>query len=246
MLHGRKRPALYEAISKGRSKYVYGNSLQQTAPANDTEDHVEKTPSSLPVIKWPTKPKIFQFNSGRVELSIPYQLAIAIAMLMVLVMLIFFRLGRVGSKKAVEVAQDKPAAAAPAVVVAPVQVQKVVPKVQQPVPVVENTAVTMQKEPLVVDKRDQHIVLAQYAVAKDFEPVQKYFAENGIETVIEHRQNVYFLVTKEKFENTTKAGSDGFIMKNKIKKIGAGYKAPPGFERFTPRLFSDAYGEKVK
>jgi hypothetical protein len=54
------------------------------------------------------------------------------------------------------------------------------------------------------------------------------------------------MVTKEMFEGTERRGSKGYLMKEKIKKIGPGYEAPPGYETFRPNLFQDAYGMKVE
>ena len=89
-------------------------------------------------------------------------------------------------------------------------------------------------------------MLAQYHSSRDLEPVQKYFADNGIDLVIENRESGFFLVTKNRYDNPAKAGTDGAAVKKKIADIGAGYKAPQGYESFAPKLFSDAYGEKVK
>ena len=66
----------------------------------------------------------------------------------------------------------------------------------------------------------------------------------GIETKIEQRGDLYFLVTKKNtYNNPNKEGTDGFDAKQKIKQIGAGYKAPAGYENF---VFKDPYGEKAR
>jgi hypothetical protein len=72
----------------------------------------------------------------------------------------------------------------------------------------------------------------------------KYFNEKGIETQIQERKNGYFLVTKkETYNNPNRTGSDGYMSIQRIKEIGAEYKAPKGFEQFT---FNDPYGEVVE
>jgi hypothetical protein len=126
---------------------------------------------------------------------------------------------------------------------------KTAPKVETSVkqPVVEAVKKPEPPKPAaIVPSGDNRIVLAQYHSSRDLEPVQKYFADNGIDLVIENRESGFFLVTKNLYDNPAKAGTDGAAVKKKIADIGAGYKAPQGYESFAPKLFSDAYGEKVK
>ena len=94
-------------------------------------------------------------------------------------------------------------------------------------------------------KGSNRIIITQCNTRRDLLPLQKHFANNGIETVIQPRNGKYFLVTKkESYENPRKFGTDGFIAKKKIIKVGADYQAPTGYKIFSG--FSDAYGEKVK
>jgi len=95
-------------------------------------------------------------------------------------------------------------------------------------------------------EKDHIIVIATYANREHLVPVQTYFEANGIQTEIMRRGSYYLLVTKDRFESPLKSGTDGQQMLNKIKSIGAQYKAPDGFESFGRTPFQDAYGMKVK
>ncbi|MEJ5259515.1 MAG: hypothetical protein WHS88_04915 [Anaerohalosphaeraceae bacterium] len=95
-------------------------------------------------------------------------------------------------------------------------------------------------------EKDHVIVIATYANRDHLVPVQAHFENNGIKTEIMRRGSYYLLVTKDRFDSPLKAGTDGQQMLNKIKSIGAQYKAPDGFESFGRTPFQDAYGMKVK
>ncbi len=94
--------------------------------------------------------------------------------------------------------------------------------------------------------RDHILVIATYMRNEDLEPVRDYFGRNGIETEILKRGSYYYLVTKERYPNPRKPGSEGAAALDKIKQIGAKYRAPKGFERFDNTPFQDAYGMKLK
>ena len=114
-------------------------------------------------------------------------------------------------------------------------------------PVNVDESVNVAREGRSVELAGDHvIVIATYTTADHLEPVQDHFGKNGVETVIEKTGSYYFLSTKEKYQSTQRRGSDGWLALEKIKKIGAVYKAPTGFESFAPNLFQDAYGKKVK
>jgi hypothetical protein len=93
---------------------------------------------------------------------------------------------------------------------------------------------------------DNAIVIVAYTKQNDLIPVQAYFKQNGIETEVIQRGSYFLLVTKNRFENPEKTGTDGYQMKQTIKRIGAKYKAPEGYERFGSTPFQDAYGMKMK
>ena len=90
------------------------------------------------------------------------------------------------------------------------------------------------------------IVLVEYSRRADLVPVQKHFAQFGIDTEIVNWSGKYFLITKDRFESFG-PGSEGYKAKQKIIAAGALYKgqAPEGYETFSPHFFKDAYGKKV-
>ncbi|MCX5634974.1 MAG: hypothetical protein NTW55_03910 [Planctomycetota bacterium] len=190
---------------------------------------------------WTKKRKMVQLNADRIDISIPYQLGIAVVLGLVLVLLVVFRLGQSSAERQVNSSVEK--------VTKPVVPAKAASKVETSVkqPVVETVKKPEPPKAAAIQSTgDNRIVLAQYHLSRDLEPIQKYFADNGIDTVIEKRESKFFLVTKNLYDNPAKAGTDGAEIKKKITDIGAGYKAPQGYESFAPKLFSDAYGEKVK
>lgn len=95
-------------------------------------------------------------------------------------------------------------------------------------------------------EKDHIIVIATYTNRDHLVPVQAYFEANGIPTEIMRRGSYFLLVTKERFESPLRSGTDGQQMLNKIKSVGAQYKAPDGYESFGRTPFQDAYGMKVK
>jgi hypothetical protein len=76
--------------------------------------------------------------------------------------------------------------------------------------------------------------------------VKDYFAGFGIETEVRHINNWYYLVTKDKYDNPEKPGTDGYAAKQKIIELGADYKAPAGYGTFGPKPFHDAYGMRFE
>ena len=111
----------------------------------------------------------------------------------------------------------------------------------------EKTPVSHEKaNELLTPLGDHKIVITQYNKRPDLVEVQKYFKKNGIETEIEQRGDVFFLKSKDKYQNPKREGSDGFLALQRIKKVGINYKAPRDFETFGSRPFQDAYGEKIR
>lgn len=94
---------------------------------------------------------------------------------------------------------------------------------------------------------DNVIVIATYHQKRDLEPVQQHFAAQGIPAEILMRGDRYFLVTRERFSgNPASPGADGYPVLQRIKDVGAAYKAPAGYEPFGVKPFQDAYGMKVR
>jgi hypothetical protein len=85
-----------------------------------------------------------------------------------------------------------------------------------------------------------------YQVRTHLEPVQEYFDKMGVATEIIEKNNWYYLVTKNGYDNPDKPGTDGFLAKQKIIELGAGYKAPAGKETFGPKPFKDAFGMRFE
>jgi hypothetical protein len=247
MAHNREKKALYEVMSKAAwPKPRYDKALEPLHPEKTGEDKQTATRFSIPLHKraanWLNRPRIVQFNAGRIEISMPYQLAIALLLGLVLLVVVVFRLGQISQKAA------GPAAKMPA------SVQKAAPKVtavvapQKAASAEEKTLappVIQKVEPVTVKpKGDNRIVIQSYQLRADLEPVKQYFAGFGIETEMIKISDWYYLVTKDKYENPAKPGTDGYLAKQKIIELGAKYKAPPGSEAFGSQPFRDAYGKK--
>jgi len=96
------------------------------------------------------------------------------------------------------------------------------------------------------------IVIQAYKQRRDLEPVKRHFEAHGIETEIVQRGSFFCLRTKQLYHkcsvnrNGFNPDYDGDVAMRQIRKIGAMYKAPPGYESFRPNLFQDAYAEKVR
>jgi hypothetical protein len=137
-----------------------------------------------------------------------------------------------------------------------IPVQPAPDKAQTPVKPEIPTAIQNEFQKPTADKKpepvkatstgDNVIVIVAYTKQNDLVPVQVYFKQNGIETEVIQRGSYFLLVTKNRFENPEKSGTDGYQMKQTIKRIGAKYKAPDGYERFGSTPFQDAYGMKIK
>ena len=100
MARNRGKKALYEVMTKARTKPGQGKASEQMRPKKTEEDEPDVGQSKLAGEKlktsaqWLKKPRIVQFNGGRFEFSVPYQLAIALALGLVFVILASYRLGQ--------------------------------------------------------------------------------------------------------------------------------------------------------
>jgi hypothetical protein len=238
MARYRRKKALYEVMTK--SKAGHGRAAEKLRPEESGKDEAtaEKSIARVPewVSRWRRKPKIVQFNAGRIELSIPYPLAIALLLGVVLLVLVAFRIGEYSGRG------EQGLGGAP----------KTAGKGEGPATLpkgnkTDSTAGTPERPGAPpIRKSDHRIVIQQFHRSRDLEQVQRHFRLNGIETVIENRGDQYFLLTKDTYQNPKQKGTDGAVALKEIKRIGADYKAPPGYERFALTLFSDAYGERIK
>jgi hypothetical protein len=234
VFHNSKKKALYEVIGRAGSKPGYEHLHPQPEPAPQQAP----TPN---VVRWVKKPSIIQFNAGRIEFSLPYQVGIAVLLGLLLAVVVVFRLGeRVGNKEIarstgrLEPGQVRPSAQAPTAA--------------EPVPPARNIAkqATSANSDQASLTGKNRIVIKMYQVQSHLEPAKEYFDKLGVATEIIEKNNWYYLVTKNKYDNPDKTGTDGFRAKQKIIELGAAYKAPAGFETFGPKPFSDAFGMRFE
>jgi len=241
----------------GRDRSVeptYPDNTAEQEQAHRQEDSIIDVPGTAS--QWRKKPRIVQFNAGRFEFSMPYQVAVALLLGFILVVIAAYRLGQLAYVPSQEqtpvVEEQKPAAeekssterAMTDIIPRPAPVrQQAQPRTVEEPP----AAKAPEPEPEPVNPTGTNvIVLVQYDRLADLSPVQDHFARHGIETVIVPEGGRYFLQTKNLFDNPERPGTDGYKMKQRIIEVGKSYKAPPGNETFASRLFSDAYGKKVK
>lgn len=243
MARNRKKKALYEVISKTRLKSSYGKALEQLRSGKAAEDEPIAARAGMKIAErvagWPKRPKMAQFNAGRIELSMPYQLAIALLLGLVLLILVAFRLGQINQKAADSAIkmQEPPQEAVG-------QPTTTAPQMPAPVEKPALAATSAEKVEPATPKGNNRIVIQSWQSRAQLEPVKDYFAKVGIETEIRKIDNWWYLVTKDKYENPEKSGTDGYSAKQKIIKLGAKYKAPQGYGSFGPEPFHDAYGMK--
>jgi hypothetical protein len=249
MVRNRGKKALYEVMSKARVKSEPPKAVEHLMPTKPDEyapearqENVAGVPKST--AKWWRKPRIVQLNAGRIEFSMPYQIAVVLLLGFIIVILAAYRLGQssypagrqqAGQPEPVqrETDNERPVEQARSNIVPPA------------VPAEDTTAKTEVAEPA-KPTGNNVIVLVQYDRLADLSPVQAHFSENGIELEIVPRSGRYFLQTKQLYDNPSKPGTDGYKALQRIKEVGKQYKAPPGYETFASHYFSDAYGKKGK
>jgi hypothetical protein len=217
---------------------------------NEQKRTVEESQS---MVQWSKKPRLVQYNAGRIEFSMPYQVGIALLLALILVILASYRLGQFSYQPPVQ---------------EPAQPSGLMRQVEQdsqteqaaidlpPSPPVPTESTTLKTENVDTDIKpntepaettgNNVIVLVQYHTPADLGPVQAHFEEHGIATEIEFRNNRYFLQTVDRYDNPDKVGTDGYEAKQKIIEIGKKYKAPLGYETFAAHYFADAYGMKIE
>lgn len=239
MVRNRKKKAFYEVIGKTWPKQRYDKILHPEKSGKDKPITAEPLASMPRVTKWPRRPRIVQLNADRIEISMSYQLAIALLLGLILLVLVVFRLGQsLSSQKTIDSATKMPE-----------NMQKVAPEATagalQTAAPAEKTAplrAPTEKVKPAGAGGNNRIVIQTYQLRAHLEPVKQYFAQLGIETEIKKINNWYYLVTRDKYENPEKPGTDGYLAKRKISRLGAKYKAPPGYETFGSKPFHDAYG----
>ncbi len=259
MARKRGKKALYEVMSKARNKPGFGRTLEKMLPKKPVPKKDEPATNkksaadvetSKTAAKWWRKPRVVQFNVGRAEFSIPYQLGVALVLGLVLLIVAAFRLGRYDSNP------NEPAknVMEPTIQEKPVEQQEVANVIEPPAPAEEEDSalLTIEKpepaKPVISKSTGSNvIVIQQFEAREDLRPVQAHFKEYGIETEIVLENGNYFLQTTNRYNNPGKHGTDGYEALQEIIRVGAKYKgqAPPNYKTFAPRFFSDAYGKKV-
>ena len=110
MVHNTKKKALYEVMGRAGSKPGYEQLHPNGSAGEDPSTDVGTSPN---VVRWVRKPSFAQFNAGRIEFSIPYQVGIAIALGILLAAVVLFRVGqRLGNR---DIPANTPAVAKPVV-----------------------------------------------------------------------------------------------------------------------------------
>ena len=246
MARNRGKKALYEVMSKYRVKPGSGRAVeplhskktQDDTPVDDTV--AEKTEIET---QWWKKPKIVQYQGGRLEFSISYQLVITLVLIFLLLLVIAYGLGQrsyAAKQQAAESATTTQYNNQNA------SIGETAGRNIQPVRSTVSRQPVNQDAVSAKSTGDHVIILKEYHALADLIPVRDYFQKNLIMTEIEMRNNRYFLQTIDMYDNPEREGTDGFRAKQKIIKVGKGYKAPTGYESFAPNLFDDAYGKKIE
>ena len=250
MARNRGKKALYEVMSKARNRPGYGRTLERMHPRGPDDKRPAEGPQRAAetpkaAVPWLRKPRIVQVNAGRIEFSMPYQIAVALLLGLVLVILAAFRLGQ-RSGPGVPLAKTEQGGERPGIgrenptgrtetdnTPSQASAEIISPKPEEAVPA-ESTG-------------NHVIVLVEYGTLADLGPVQAHFAEYGIETEIVMQNGRYFLQTKDTYDWPATPGTDGYEALQKIIAVGAKYKgrAPAGYETFAPNFFKDAYGKRI-
>ncbi len=233
-------------------------------PPRPVERH-ESPVKASPTQTW-LRPKAVQFNAGRIEISLPWQLGVVIGLLVIVAVLVIYRLGQIDQRARYQPNETlRPDAA----------VESIRPQGSRQTPATtdstetprgqENAAQNDTAVSAIGGKSDHVIVLAQFPKREDLEPVQAFFEKHGISTTIHSFATLRtyfetkeylnakvvpkgegFMLASGLVENPETSGTNGYELKQKIIELGAQYKAPKGLESFARHHFSDAYGMKVK
>ena len=267
MARNRGKKALYEVMSKARAKQSYAKSLEQmhsrkseqVTPAVAPPKPAPEAPKAA--AQWRKKPRIAQFNAGRFEFSVPYQVAIALGLVLVLLLLGSYRLGQrsiVPGQLAADESggqvgkadQESDSGLAKANMQESASPAENVPPQEQVMPNEDATRIVEEQVEPVKPKGKNAIVLAHSGRIVDFQPVVEHYEQHGIALKIVPLENGrYQLRTVEQYvRNPATPGTDAFEAKRRIIEVGELYRgmAPAGLDTFGKHPFSDAYGKKVE
>ena len=236
MARNLKKKALYEVIGKAVFRQPYSKRVEQLRSKEAHSEPLTTEGSTAPmsdrVSGWPKRPSVVQFNTGRIDISISYQIAIALLLGVVLLFLVVFRLGQSNSASADLDGKIPEGARSGTALIA-----------ETPSPAVKAPQDTVPAEPT-ESRGNNRIVLKEYSNVADLAQAKKYFEQFDIETEIKQIGRTYWLRTVDKYENPGREGSDGYNALKRIKQVGANYKAPAGYETFGRKPFQDAYGKR--
>ena len=225
------------------SETTLGDDTSVVSDETTAVEEYETVKASSLSVQWRRKPRVVQYNNGRVEFSIPYQIGIAAVLGLVVVMLLAFRVGQrsVVVKKAVSgnLPLEPGAGSRKPVMDRNEGVHK------ETTPVRATGQGSGNIGAVTASTGSNPIVLVEYVAERDLVPVRAHFASYGIATEIVRSGNAYFLITQDRYDSI-KSG-DGYLAKQRITEVGADYKgkAPAGYETFAPHYFSDAYRKKM-
>ncbi|NLW83911.1 MAG: hypothetical protein GXY41_05845 [Phycisphaerae bacterium] len=122
------------------------------------------------------------------------------------------------------------------------------PVVEPTTPRVPRTPEPTPTPPPVVSPPTQtgnNVIVVQYITASresELLPVRDFFAQNGIDTAIIRLGGGSYLVTRDRFENPNRTGTDGHAMLQRIRTVGKRYAVETGDRQFGAEPFQDAYG----
>jgi len=235
------RVSLYELIGKSRFNSLPDKVIGENDPAEKAGGTEKEKKTANSAVKWPSKPRAVRLYKDRIEFSFSWQLAAVTVLVLIALMLVFYKIGRM---------QVNNETTKPVNDVKKAEVKTVIPEpaYDRAREKASATSVTAESVRIVEPMGDNVIVIASYELSSHLEAVKEYFRGFGIATEVISSGSRYLLVTQDRFDNPEKAGTDGFEMKKKIIAIGANYRPPKGsgFESFGPKPFHDAYGMKVK
>lgn len=257
MARKRGKMALYEVMSKARARSDYGRTVEPLQPKKKpeqvpvvpvAEEEIE-APEPEVSVNWRKKPRIVQYNLGRIEFSIPYQLAITAGLAIFLLLLIAFRFGQFSNRVNREPApadsgNSNSSRASGPTGLAHTEVSRMAAAGNMNTPPVDSGPAPVTPA---ASAGKNVIVLVQHSARSHLEPAMEYFNKNNIPAEILKIGDTYFLITKERFSyDPANPGTKGSEIIRKIKEIGKDYKAPQGSDNFAPRYFSDAYGKNIE
>ncbi|MHC4520261.1 MAG: hypothetical protein ACYTAS_16850, partial [Planctomycetota bacterium] len=163
-----------------------------------------------PVQTW-LRPKAVQFNAGRIELTLPYQIGIIIGLGLTLLVLIAFwfghRLGQIDQRARYGRASQSAGAGASSLPTNAVESEEDV-KDSGP----STTADPGTTAPGATATGNNLIVLARHRLETQLAPVQVYFRDHGIETRIVSYEQVRTVLAQYGLDTSHLPQGDGFVL----------------------------------